>query len=206
LEDAEQAEFTKVDKRVRTAGGGATGSVRNLRIREDTAKYLLNLDPNSAHYDPKSRSMRADPQPDKAPHEKTFAGDNATRSTGDYEYWRQLTEHSVLEGEKGSSMHVQAAPTQALLAHQAFKEKKAKLAQRTRLDVLDKYGNAAAGQPDADLLLPASEAYVEYDRSCASPQVPRGSVPLKTARFSPRALSPAANSGSPSTYLALVCS
>ena len=41
------AGFAKVEKRVRTAGGGSTGSVRNLRIREDTAKYLLNLDPNS---------------------------------------------------------------------------------------------------------------------------------------------------------------
>ena len=30
-------------------------SARNLRIREDTAKYLLNLDVNSAYYDPKSR-------------------------------------------------------------------------------------------------------------------------------------------------------
>ena len=41
------AGFAKVEKRVRTAGGGSTGSVRNLRIREDTAKYLLNLDTNS---------------------------------------------------------------------------------------------------------------------------------------------------------------
>ena len=39
--------FTKVEKRVRTAGGGATMTVRNLRIREDTAKYLLNLDVDS---------------------------------------------------------------------------------------------------------------------------------------------------------------
>ena len=36
-------------------------TVRNLRIREDTAKYLRNLDPNSAHYDPKTRSMRKNP-------------------------------------------------------------------------------------------------------------------------------------------------
>ena len=50
---------------MRTTGGGASGTVRNLRIREDTPKYLLNLDPNSAHYDPKSRSMREDPNPDK---------------------------------------------------------------------------------------------------------------------------------------------
>ena len=35
-----------------------------MRIREDTAKYLLNLDPASAHYDPKSRrSVRKDADP-----------------------------------------------------------------------------------------------------------------------------------------------
>ncbi len=64
--------FGEVTKRVRTTAGGSTGSVRNLRIREDTAKYLLNLDPNSAYYDPKSRSMREDPNPDKPANEKTF--------------------------------------------------------------------------------------------------------------------------------------
>ena len=59
------------DNRVRT-------TTRNLRIREDTARYLLNLtslsgnhliwdfqtrsiDVNSAYYDPKARSMRDNP-------------------------------------------------------------------------------------------------------------------------------------------------
>lgn len=45
---------------------------RNLRIREDTAKYLLNLDVNSSHYDPKTRSMREDPLPDADPNEKFY--------------------------------------------------------------------------------------------------------------------------------------
>jgi pre-mRNA-processing factor SLU7 len=36
-------------------------TVRNLRIREDTAKYLRNLDPNSAYYDPRTKSMRDNP-------------------------------------------------------------------------------------------------------------------------------------------------
>ncbi len=36
-------------------------TVRNLRIREDTAKYLINLDPDSAYYDPKTCSMRDAP-------------------------------------------------------------------------------------------------------------------------------------------------
>jgi pre-mRNA-processing factor SLU7 len=37
-------------------------TVRNLRIREDTAKYLINLDIDSAHYDPKTRAMRDAPE------------------------------------------------------------------------------------------------------------------------------------------------
>ena len=37
-------------------------TVRNLRIREDTAKYLINLDIDSSHYDPKTRSMRDAPE------------------------------------------------------------------------------------------------------------------------------------------------
>lgn len=45
---------TKVDSKQRI-------TVRNLRIREDTAKYLRNLDLNSAYYDPKTRSMRENP-------------------------------------------------------------------------------------------------------------------------------------------------
>lgn len=45
---------------------------RNLRIREDIAKYLINLDVNSAHYDPKTRSMREDPLPDADPSEKFY--------------------------------------------------------------------------------------------------------------------------------------
>jgi pre-mRNA-processing factor SLU7 len=39
-------------------------TVRNLQIREDTAKYLRNLYPNSVCYDPKTRSMRESPYSD----------------------------------------------------------------------------------------------------------------------------------------------
>lgn len=121
VDESKQMDFAKVEKRVRTTGGGSTGTVRlgqstifvirvcmisqdmqlfriciwllllhifsvplwifakiakpccrNLRIREDTAKYLLNLDVNSAHYDPKTRSMREDPLPDADPNEKFY--------------------------------------------------------------------------------------------------------------------------------------
>ncbi|KAK9020234.1 hypothetical protein V6N11_054724 [Hibiscus sabdariffa] len=82
VDEIKQMEFAKVEKRVRTTGGGSTGTVRNLRIREDTSKYLLNLDVNSAYYDPKTRSMREDPLPDAEPNEKFYDGDNQYRMSG----------------------------------------------------------------------------------------------------------------------------
>ena len=89
--------------------------MRNLRIREDTAKYLLNLDPNSAHYDPKSRSMREDPQPYKDPSQKFFSGDNFVRQTGDFHDMQALAVHSYAAHDKGQDMHMQAAPSQVHL-------------------------------------------------------------------------------------------
>ncbi len=106
------AGFGKVEKRVRTTAGGATGSVRNLRIREDTAKYLLNLDTNSAHYDPKSRSMRQDQQPNKDPSQKAFAGDNFVRQSGDFHDMEALAVHSFSAHDKGQDIHMQGAPSQ----------------------------------------------------------------------------------------------
>ncbi|CAH1440837.1 unnamed protein product [Lactuca virosa] len=79
VDESKQMDFANVEKRVRTTGGGSTGTIRNLRIREDTTKYLLNLDVNSAHYDLKTRSMREDPLPDMDPNEKFYAGDNQNR-------------------------------------------------------------------------------------------------------------------------------
>ena len=59
-EDADDVVGQKLDTKTRI-------TVRNLRIREDTAKYLVNLDPDSAYYDPKTRSMRDTPLNNVAP-------------------------------------------------------------------------------------------------------------------------------------------
>lgn len=48
-------------------------TVRNLRIREDTAKYLINLDPESAYYDPKTRSMREAPEKNVRPEDVRYS-------------------------------------------------------------------------------------------------------------------------------------
>jgi pre-mRNA-processing factor SLU7 len=63
--DAADAVGQKLDTKTRI-------TVRNLRIREDTAKYLINLDPDSAYYDPKTRSMRD--APDKSVRPEDVSG------------------------------------------------------------------------------------------------------------------------------------
>lgn len=66
------APVAKMDPKTRS-------TIRNLRIREDTAKYLRNLDPSSAYYDPKSRSMREDPTPHLAPEDVRLCSPSAAR-------------------------------------------------------------------------------------------------------------------------------
>ncbi|CAI0552150.1 unnamed protein product [Linum tenue] len=173
--------FGKVEKRVRSGGGGgSTGTVRNLRIREDKAKYLLNLSAKSAHYDPKTRSMRGDPLPDVDPNDKFYWGDNRYRDSGEAGELKQL-ESRLSRGEEEHLL--QAAPTQAELLYRNFQVKRKELEARAKDELLEKYGNAAANSQDGiprEILLGQSERQVEYDRAgrvvregCADVQLPR---------------------------------
>ncbi|RID40153.1 hypothetical protein BRARA_J00218 [Brassica rapa] len=166
VDESRQMDFAKVEKRVRTTGGGSTGTVRNLRIREDTAKYLLNLDINSAHYDPKTRSMREDPLPDADPNDKFYLGDNQYRNSGQALEFKQMNIHSWEAFDKGQDMHMQAAPSQAELLYKNFKVAKDKLKTHTKDTIMEKYGNASTeDEIPMELLLGQSERQVEYDRA-----------------------------------------
>lgn len=166
VDESKQMDFAKVEKRVRTTGGGSTGTVRNLRIREDTAKYLLNLDVNSAHYDPKTRSMREDPLPDTDPNEKFYTGDNHHRVSGQALEFKQLNVHAWEAFDKGHDVHLQAAPSQAELLYKNFKINKEKLKFQNKDTIMEKYGNAATEDKlPRELLLGQSEREVEYDRA-----------------------------------------
>ncbi|XP_058738775.1 pre-mRNA-splicing factor SLU7-A-like [Vicia villosa] len=166
VDESKQMDFAKVEKRVRTTGGGSTGTVRNLRIREDTAKYLLNLDVNSAHYDPKTRSMREDPLPEADPNEKFYLGDNQYRNSGQALEFKDLNIHAWEAFDKGQDVHMQAAPSQAELLYKNFKVMKDKLKSQTKETIIEKYGNAADDDKlPRELLLGQSERQVEYDRA-----------------------------------------
>lgn len=150
---------TKVDSKQRI-------TVRNLRIREDTAKYLRNLDPNSAYYDPKTRSMRDNPNPQKEPGELEFAGENFVRYTGD------TTKHSSAQlfaweaYGKGVDVHLLAEPTKLEMLQQEYEKKKEELKSQTKDTVLSKYGGEEyLKAPPKSLLLAQTEDYVEYSRT-----------------------------------------
>ena len=153
---------------MRTAGGGASITVRNLRIREDTAKYLRNLDVDSAHYDPKTRSMREDPTPNADPEKHVYLGDNAYRKTGDTQEFERMNTYAWEAYAKGQEISLPAAPSAAESLHKVYLAKKEALVGQKKRDVLERYGNAAAGggaEAPSELLLGQTEVYVEYDRA-----------------------------------------
>ncbi|XP_053179497.1 pre-mRNA-splicing factor SLU7 isoform X1 [Scomber japonicus] len=142
-------------------------TVRNLRIREDTAKYLRNLDPNSAYYDPKTRAMRESPYANtgKNSDEVGYAGDNFARYTGDTITMAQTQLFAWEAYERGSEVHLQADPTKLELLHCSFKVKKEDFKEKQRESILEKYGGQEhLDAPPRELLLAQTEDYVEYSR------------------------------------------
>lgn len=122
--------------------GGAQMKVtaRNLRIREDTAKYLRNLDVDSAYYDPKSRSMRENPRPDIPLEESEFAGDSFQRASGDAIGMAETNLFAWDAEKKGVDLHPQANPSQAELLKKEFKAKATEIKSQRKQALFEKYG------------------------------------------------------------------
>ncbi|TRM69423.1 Pre-mRNA splicing Prp18-interacting factor-domain-containing protein [Schizophyllum amplum] len=157
--DAADAVGQKMDAKTRI-------TVRNLRIREDTAKYLINLDPSSAYYDPKTRSMREAPRKDIAPEDATFAGENFMRWSGEAQAVQQLQLFAAQAASRGNDLHFNANPTQGELLHEEFKQKKEELRDTTKVSILSKYGGEEyLKSAPKELLQGQTENYVEYSRS-----------------------------------------
>ncbi|XP_013139331.1 PREDICTED: pre-mRNA-splicing factor Slu7 [Papilio polytes] len=147
---------TKVDSKQRI-------TVRNLRIREDTAKYLRNLDPNSAYYDPKTRSMRDNPNPSAA--ESEYLGENFVRFTGDTRAQGAAQVFAWEAHARGLDVHLLAEPTKLQLLQRQYEERKRLLKTQVKESVLERYGGAEHLQaPPRDLLLAQSEVFTRYNR------------------------------------------
>jgi len=130
-EDNQTPQLNKADPKKKTL-------VRNLRIREDTAKYLRNLDPNSAEYIPKSRSMKENPNPLVNEEDSTYLGDDILKKSGDVEKFKNLEDFAIKEKD---SIIFQGAPSQVELYFQKYNDNTQKETSENRQKILAKYGD-----------------------------------------------------------------
>ena len=162
-EEAKYAEESDMGRQQSTA-------TRNLRIREDTAKYLLNLDLDSAKYDPKTRSMvDMGAQADQAA--ALVAEDNFMRASGDAAEFEKASRYAWESQERGdkNKTHLQANPTSGEYFRRKEKEEAdAKRAAHRKL-LIEKYGGEQFLQPAPirDAAVVENERYVEYDATGA---------------------------------------
>jgi pre-mRNA-processing factor SLU7 len=169
-EEAKYAEESDMGRQQSTA-------TRNLRIREDTAKYLLNLDLDSAKYDPKTRSMvDMGAQADQA--SALVAEDNFMRASGDAAEFERAQRYAWESQERGdrNKQHLQANPTSGEYFRKKEKEEAEARRAAQRKALLEKYGGGdelAQAKLLRDAGVVESERYVEYDESGAIKGAPK---------------------------------
>ncbi|KAH8589893.1 Pre-mRNA-splicing factor slu7 [Bisporella sp. PMI_857] len=152
-------------------------ATRQLRIREDTAKYLLNLDLDSAKYDPKTRAMvDSGATADKAA--ALVAEEGFMRASGDAGEFEKAQKYAWESQEKSgdTNLHLQANPTSGEYYRRKEKEEAEAKRMAHKKMLLEKYGGGEVSSAATKLRNAAvvdSELYVEYDESGAVKGAPK---------------------------------
>ncbi|KIW25879.1 uncharacterized protein PV07_09015 [Cladophialophora immunda] len=160
-------------------------STRQLRLREDTANYLKNLDLDSARYDPKTRSMdkSAAEAADGADAEEGFirpaaSNDDASEFERAQRYAWETQENNANSAQT-KKLHLQANPTEGEILRKKQTQEAAEKKAAARKALLDKYGgdeylltengdNQQQQHPSKRAKhhnIVANERYLEYDES-----------------------------------------
>ena len=154
-------------------------STRNLRLREDTAKYLLNLDLDSAKYDPKTRTMvDSGATADNAA--ALVAEEGFMKASGDAAEFDAASRAAWESQERGdrNKTHMQANPTSGEYFRKKEAEEKKKQQEEQKTRLLEKYGDQESFRRDEKLIpkIEESERFVEYDEKGKI----KGLEPVKT--------------------------
>ncbi|KAA8645702.1 hypothetical protein EYZ11_009538 [Aspergillus tanneri] len=180
-EDASQEEARYAEES--DMGRQQSTATRNLRIREDTAKYLLNLDLDSAKYDPKTRRMvDMGAQDDQAA--ALVAEENFVRASGDAAEFEKAQKYAWEAQERGSQkIHLQANPTSGEILRKKEKIESEDKRQAQRKALLDKYGGQEhlTPTPLRHTMVVENERFVEYDETGAIKGAPKKAAKSKYA-------------------------
>jgi pre-mRNA-processing factor SLU7 len=174
IEEARYAEESDMGRQQSTA-------TRNLRIREDTAKYLLNLDLDSAKYDPKTRRMvDMGAQDDQAA--ALVAEENFVRASGDAAEFERAQKYAWESQERGDKkIHLQANPTSGEILRKKEQAESEAKRQAQRKALLEKYGGEEHLKPTPlrETMVIENERFVEYDETGAIKGAPKNAVKSK---------------------------
>ncbi len=166
-DEDEEDDGTKYAEESEMGRKQATSS-KQLRIREDTAKYLLNLDLESAKYDPKTRSM-VDSGATQDTAAALVAEEGFMRASGDADEFEKAQKYAWESQEKAgdTKLHLQANPTMGEHYRKREIEEAEKKKQEKQKMLEEKYGVSKAAMPASmrDLTVMESERYAEYDES-----------------------------------------
>ncbi|PNS15922.1 hypothetical protein CAC42_4323 [Sphaceloma murrayae] len=137
-------------------------STRNLRLREDTAKYLLNLDLESAQYDPKTRTMQEVDQTG------LDAGEGFAAAVGDDAEFERAQKYAWERQERGDkdAVNIQANPTAGEVTRKKQEREAAEKKEAQRKLLLDKYGGQEYLEKNPlkqQSTVTENETFIEYD-------------------------------------------
>ncbi|MEN2498664.1 MAG: mRNA splicing protein [Marteilia pararefringens] len=144
-------------------------TVRNLRIREDTAKYLYNLDLNSAYYDPVSRSMRENPFEGKDIEfeEMPHRGDNVyykSKEMDDFLKKQVFSWNCEKDETTKDQVNLQALPTITEYEYKKSLSTDSEKQEQRNKDLLKRYGGEEyTKQPQPGIY--SSAKYTEFSQS-----------------------------------------
>ncbi|KAK4183762.1 Pre-mRNA splicing Prp18-interacting factor-domain-containing protein [Podospora australis] len=148
---------------------------KSMRLREDTAKYLLNLDSDSAKYNPKKRAL-VDAGAINDQSAQLFAEEAFLRGSGEAAEFEKAQRYAWEAQERAgdTSLHLQANPTAgAFLRKKEEEEREAK--RRKRAEALESQYGAQPAVPEAlkAAAITESERFVEYDEAGLVKGAPR---------------------------------
>ncbi|KAK4232293.1 putative pre-mRNA-splicing factor slu-7 [Podospora fimiseda] len=178
--DAYEQAFKYAEESDLGKDGAVPTAKRSIRLREDTAKYLLNLDSDSAKYNPKKRAL-VDPGAIADKSAQLFAEESFLRASGEAAEFEKAQRYAWEAQERtgDTSKHLQANPTLGELARKREgEEREAKRRKKAEL-LASQYGE----QPDVPEALKGvikeSETFVEYDEAGLIKGAPRKAASSK---------------------------
>ncbi|KAG5970774.1 mRNA splicing protein [Claviceps arundinis] len=158
-------------------------ATRQLRIREDTAKYLLNLDLESAKYDPKTRSL-VDAGATGGKAAELYAEEGFMRSSGEARDFETAQRYAWEAQERSgdTTQHLQANPTAGAFYRRKEQEETERMRAEREKELLGKYGGESQKPTPAalrNMIVTESETYVEYDEAGLIKGAPRKAAKSK---------------------------